>query len=58
MTMRITKAFNKNVPALMGFNRRKAPLRERLKEGAKARARRDIGMSKEWFSVEKELLPD
>ena len=35
----------------------RASLRERLKEGAKARASRDLGISEEWVSIENEAWP-
>lgn len=38
-------------------DRSRASLRERLKEGAKARASRDLGMSEEWFSIENDVWP-
>ena len=35
----------------------RASLRERLEEGATARASRDRGISDEWFSIENEVWP-
>ena len=35
----------------------RATLRERLKEGAVARASRDLGISGEWFELENEVWP-
>jgi CopG family transcriptional regulator/antitoxin EndoAI len=35
-------------------DRSKAAIRERLKQGAKARAQRDLGIAEEWFHLENE----
>jgi CopG family transcriptional regulator/antitoxin EndoAI len=45
--------------AVQGYVRQpeRARLRERLKQGALARAERDLALAREWFTVEEETWP-